>query len=181
MVRVSPRRVGLEQDAVTIVESGAITAVDLAATANSLRERRHLGSTERCEEVAHPVVEPELLVLVVGGRSSRLVRQVSNTGHGSKSSVTAIPPALVVTILFPAKENTATSPNRARRAAAVRRTERLGGVLDDRDPSSTTRPHDLVVVGTLPIDIDDDHGARRRSIMLAAFEFTLQQVWIDVP
>ena len=66
---------------------------------------------EAGEEIAHPVVEADLVVFVVHDGSAGLRRQVADTVGHSLVGATSMPPLLVVMILLPLKENTPMSPS----------------------------------------------------------------------
>ena len=76
-VRRPVRRLGHERDTRDAVEQLAIPVADPAARRHAHRKRLELRAPERGEEVAHPVVEADLGVLVVRHRLARLRRELA--------------------------------------------------------------------------------------------------------
>ena len=102
---------GHERDPGHAVEQLAVAVAEPAARRDALGERLELGAPEGGEEVAHPVVEADLGVLVVRRRLARLRRELARVlDPDRRSSETSIPPPLVVMILFPLNENAASAP-----------------------------------------------------------------------
>ena len=144
-------------------------------------ETRQLGPAHGREQVAQSVVEPDLGVLVVhrglaclGGQVAHPVGEARVGRHEGATSRRGHDLVAVE------REDPAVT-QRARRATLVRRAERLGGVLDHRHPVAGAQRHDLVVVGTLAVQVDDHHGRRQTAGALAVRQFGGQQLGVHVP
>ena len=128
------RRLRHELDPGQVAERLAGRRVVVAPPAATRSSSGQLAAAEGGEQVAQPVVEADLRVLVVRRRLARLGGEVARPGRcGSASSETSMPPPLVVMILLPLKERRRRCARTTRPAGRVGGAQRLGGVLDQRD------------------------------------------------
>ena len=132
-----------------------------------LWESLQLSPPQRRQDIAQAVVVPDVLVLVPGERLPRLSGQVADAiGEADSSSVTSIPPPLVVMILLPLKEKIPIWPKEpairspceapsASAASSMRGTSIL-----------SADAHDCLVVSGLPEEINADYRLWRAPLFL---------------
>ncbi len=159
--RAAGRMFGHELDAGQVFERAAIEGEVGPPLPDPPLEHRQLPPGDRGQEVAQPVVVADLRVFVVRGRVAGLGGQ--EAGPAAQLGVVAgeHPAAAGGDDLVAVEGEAANPPERARRTAAVRRAERFGGVLDDRDRVPPARRQDRLVIRALAIEIDHEHGLRR--------------------
>ena len=143
------------------VEQLAVAVADPPPRGDLLGERLQLRAPERGEDVAHPVVEADLGVLVVGDGLPRLRRELPRVLDQVSARRDEHPAPLVVMILLPLNEKAASAPARLT-ARLDRSPERLGGVLDRALCRARTDLGERVVVAALAVEIHGDDGADAR-------------------
>src|SRR5664280_1119830 len=149
-----PRRVGGHDHALQACEHLGVHRADLPAPGDHLRQPRQLRPAEPSQDVAHPVVEADLLVLVpgerlagLGGPEPRLVHELLVIGD--QHPATRCGHDLVAVEGVDARV-----AHRAGGAVAVRGTEGLGRVDEDGDVVLGGDGQDLVVVGRSAEEVD---------------------------
>ena len=163
------RRVGHEVDAGRVAERLAVAGVDPLPRRDALGQHRELRAADRGEQVAEPVVEADLGVLVVRHRLARLRREVPRVRDERRRRPASTPPPLVVMILLPLNDRAASGacgPG----APAVGRAEGLGGVLDQDDVVPRAHRRRSRRSRSTAVEVDGDHrpdaatGALRAAI-----------------
>ena len=131
---VAVRRLRHERDAGRTVEQRRGSGRGSGAARRTRSGKRlELRAPERGEDVAHPVVEADLEVLVVGDRLAGLRRELAGVLDEVAVLRDEHPAAARRDDLVAVERERGRGALSARGRAAIRRPERLGGVLDEDD------------------------------------------------
>ncbi len=179
--RLAGARVGHEVDAGQVGEGLAVGGVDGAAPRDPLVELAQLAGAEGRQEVAEPVVEAHLGVLVVQHRLPGLRGEVAGPLDqrgvvGDEHAAAAGGDDLVAVEREHRHEAEA-----ARGPAVVGGAEGLGGVLDQDHVVLGARGGDGVEVGHLPVEVDGHHGAGQVAARGRVVQLGAHEVGVEVP
>ena len=159
----------------------AVAVVDGQPAVDHLGQPGELGPADRGEEVAQAVVEPDLDVLEVGHRFPGLGRQVADAVGNRRVRCHDHPAAARRGDLVAVEREHPDGAERPRRPATVGRSERLGGVLHQRDTTVGAERGDRVVVGALAVQVDDHHRGRQPAALAGGRQRLGEQFGVHVP
>ena len=168
-------------DARVVAEALGVEGTGGDAVGDAVGERGQLGPTEGREQVAEPVVEPDLGVLVVGGGLAGLRRQVAVTGGQLGVVDGEGAPAGRRDQLVAVEAEHADVGQRPGRAAPEAAPDRLGRVLDDEDAELAAGGDEDVVVRALAVEVDGHDRFRQRPGPLASAQLVEDEVDVEAP
>ena len=180
-VRRPVRRLGHERDPGHAVEQLAVTVADPPPRGDASVERLELRPSQRGEEVAHPVVEADLDVLVVRRRLAGLGRELARMLDPVAVPRDEHPTAARRDDLVAVEGERGQRALAPGRRSAVRRAERLGRVLDQHGLVAGADVPQRVVVAALAVQVDGDHGADRGTGAAPLRERAVEQAGVDRP
>ena len=148
---------------------------------DAVRQRTQLAAPDGGVEVAHPVVESDVLVFVPGNRLTRLRAQVA--GPLDDRRVVAHDRAATSggDHLVAVEREDGNLALAARVDTTARRPERFGGVLDERDLVGLADLRHPDTVGDRAVEVDADHRRGAFVDALAARQFFVEEIGIHVP
>ncbi len=173
--------IGMNGDPGHVGEVRPVSLVDGQPAVDHLRQAGDLGPADRRQQVAQAVVEPHLDVLEVGGRLPGLGRQVADTVGDGGVRRHDHPPAARRGDLVAVEREHADVAERPGRTLPVGGSERLGGVLHQRDAVLAAQRGDRVVVGALAVEVDHDGGGRQPSAVAGGRQRLGEQRRVHVP
>ena len=136
---------------------------------------------DRGEQVAQPIVEADLGVLVVRSRLARLRRELTRVLDELLVGANERTPATRRDDLVPVEREGGEDGLRACPGAVVGRTERLGCILDQYDVVAATDLRDRVVVAATAVEINRHHGTDASAGRFASRDRLVEQRWVEQP